>query len=369
MRESPYDIKVSGEKNSSSSGAEESSENVNEVDKPEDYLESTLLEIHELISDIENPFTLVGKLVSSLGKDKTIELLTGEKKDEPRKEPDGNRDSQSPPPLPAFFNSPKRPEPENPVASPKNNESSSSPKNLEQRDATHDAPKKEVSDKGDEGARKNVPDSPTAEKPWDRTTAPAEGLMPSPVEPPLSPRPTIGEPPATPLSMDAVHQDQEDSMLRFPSTILLQREALGGDAGLQAGSQSGFYDNLELAQKLNSLELANVMATLFGKDGSIEVLGCYAKRNWVEEEVARLILDAITLLGKVDSSKVSQGVKDASTQDHRIALYLIQQYSRSLMSAQESARFQDQLAIIKSILEVASKTSPSTAFREQGDLR
>ena len=85
---------MSTEKTPPNQGSTEGASSPAEEENPETYLQSTLLEIHELISDIENPFTLVGKLVSSLGKDKTLEILTGEKKDD---EPKKDRQDQPPP--------------------------------------------------------------------------------------------------------------------------------------------------------------------------------------------------------------------------------------------------------------------------------
>lgn len=353
-------VAVSIEKNPQDA-VEGGSENLDdEVETPENYLEDTLFEIHELISDLENPFTLVGKLISSLGKDKTLQIITGDKKEEPKK--DSEKDA-------SFSSAPGYP----PVV-PRRYDNNPARDDLKQDDTAKNQvervqgpPIVEPNNNTAKQDTKNQPEDFSQSQ--DRQNKPWENMLPSEF-----PATRVGSPPSaeTPFSpstsmpeqIDLSRPEQEEAPLHFPPVFPLQRDGLS-----QSSAQPEYGVNLELVHQLNSIELASVLVNLFGKDGSIEVLGCYAKRKWIEEEVARLILDAITLLGKADGVKAKQGVKEASTEDHRIALYLLEQFRQSLRTPQLSAQFLEYVTTIKSIFDLPPKPTPAQTFGEQNDLR
>ena len=325
---------------SSTQQTAKSIEDKKSADAPADSqntLGTTLMEIQKLISDIENPFTLVGKMISTLGKDKTLETLTGEMKGGDSKPEEKPNSPQSPKSLTPQEQLAPLLEALSDPASEKGLLPLSSPQSF--------SSKLPAQEPGRE-SQSTLTDSLNQSGPSNREKS---SSLPAEVQ-----RSTTADAPVSRFVTEVRERIVTNS---HPNT----------DSRETSAQQQAAMDFMRY---MNSIELANFLANRFGREGAIDVLGSYVKRNWIKEEIARSLLDATTILSKNDLSVIDRGAKEATVEDHRVALYLIEEYSQSLFSYSLSVKFQDLLLLIRDISSHDSNTKNSrTSDYDSHDLR
>jgi len=134
----------------------------------------------------------------------------------------------------------------------------------------------------------------------------------------------------------------------FP-LVLLDQSLTAPKAG---GDQSAGQPTMEFMKRVNSLELANFLTGIFGKERTIEILGSYVSRNWISDEVAKMVVDCVTLIEKGEFDVARRKGGELLAEDHQVALFLLDEFTKSLFNISLSLRFREMMAAMKAAFEI-----------------
>ncbi|MGA2663316.1 MAG: FlaD/FlaE family flagellar protein [Nitrososphaerales archaeon] len=306
----------------------------------EEAMDDIFLEVRRLIADIDNPFTLLGKLVSVIGRDKVIEEMGGESEAEKDKD-NGNLgvqgqlgalpgaeaallDALALQQLQRGMGGGQEPESRPPPPGERGGGSS--------RSKTQEPPQSRTREEDDD-----EPESaPQAASPLSSNQKQAQAADPrqsggsTSMISPVSPRPSVGS------GLGAAPG--------FP-LVLMDR---GSSQSPSKGSEPSVgQPTMDFMKRMNSLELANLLAGIFGKERTIDILGSYVNRNWISDEVAKMLVDCVTLIEKGEFDVPHRKGEELLVEDHQVALFLLDEFEKSLFNISLSLRFREMMAAMK----------------------
>lgn len=244
----------------------------------QDTVDNTLLEIQNLISDIENPFTLLGKMAKDLGKEKVIKTKIVDKDQEEPPTPT-NISLNSEPSYPDKNNSPVQEKPIPPlipIPSPPPPQSNRSPEPIDSEEYPNEDPE--------------------------------EDMLQNPVI-------SGGVRPQRRINP----QNLRDEGVNLPSVA----------------AQQGFYGrpesymlSAEILRFMDAIALSEFLLTLFGKDNLYDILQSYLEIGMADEDSVKSILKAIDLLTKNVKTEPPKRQRPVDSDDIITAIYLIEVFSK-----------------------------------------
>ncbi|MCL5319205.1 MAG: hypothetical protein M1503_13250 [Thaumarchaeota archaeon] len=244
----------------------------------QDSVDNTLLEIQNLISDIENPFTLLGKMAKDLGKEKVIKTKIVDNALEEQQTPINISPSPEVP-QPDTHNLPAQEKPIPPLIPTPSPPAPQSNRDSEQLDI------------------KGYPNENPEE---DMLTDPA---LSGEVRPPRR----INLPPLG-----------DDSMNLQSSTA---------QQGLY-GQSEGHMLSAEILRFMDAIALSEFLLTLFGRDNLYDILQSYLEIGMADEDSVKSILKAVDLLTKNVKSESPKRQRPVDSDDIITAIYLIEVFSK-----------------------------------------
>ena len=244
----------------------------------QDTVDNTLLEIQNLISDIENPFTLLGKMAKDLGKEKVIKTKIVDKDQEEPPTPT-NISLNSEPSYPHKNNSPvpeKPIPPLIPIPSPPPPQSNRSPEPIDSEEYLNEDPEA------------------------DMLTNPVIGGG-------VRPQRRINP------------QNLGDEGVNLPSITAKQ--------GFY-GRPESYMLSAEILRFMDAIALSEFLLTLFGKDNLYDILQSYLEIGMADEDSLKSILKAIDLLTKNVKTEPPKRQRPVDSDDIITAIYLIEVFSK-----------------------------------------
>ncbi|MCL4436192.1 MAG: hypothetical protein M1503_10435 [Thaumarchaeota archaeon] len=244
----------------------------------QDSVDNTLLEIQNLISGIENPFTLLGKMAKDLGKEKVIKTKIVDKEHEEQQtqinispspeasHPDKHNLHAQEKPIPPLI----------PVPSPPPLQSNRDSEQLDTEEYSNRNPEE------------------------DMLTDPTQS---GEVRPPRRINP----------------QHLGDERVNLQSSTAQQR---------LHGQPESYMLSAEILRFMDTIALSEFLLTLFGRDNLYDILLFYLEIGMADEDSVKLILKAIDLLTKNAKSESPKRQRPVDSDDIITAIYLIEVFSK-----------------------------------------
>jgi len=299
----------------------------------EEAMDDIFMEVRRLIADIDNPFTLLGKLVSVIGRDKVIDELGGENEEEKDK---GNMNAQGglaalPGAEAALLDALALQQLQRGMGG-GGQESESRPppgdRGGPSRSQTQEPPRSRARDDDEPESAPQAGSSSSGQKqaqgpPEPRSSGGSTSISPAPPRQPMGSG--LGPAPGFPI-------------------VLMDR---GASQAPKGSEPSVGQPTMDFMKRMNSLELANLLAGIFGKERTIDILGSYVNRNWISDEVAKMLVDCVTLIEKGEFDVPHRKGEELLVEDHQVALFLLDEFEKSLFNISLSLRFREMMAAMK----------------------
>ncbi len=281
----------------------------------QDSVDNTLIEIQNLISDIENPFTLLGKMAKDLGKDKVIKtkIVDEEHRDPQPLTPQLPTDL---PPNPDF------PEPD-----------------------THNYPQQEK---------------------------PIPPLIPTPNPPPLETSRGSDQIDSEGYPAENVEEDTPINSA-INGSVKPQRRMGPQSSGYEGTDlqnftdQQGFYGrpesytlSVQTLRFMDAIALSEFLLSLFGRDSLYDILQSYLEIGMADEDSVKSILKAIDLLTKNVKNEPPKRQRPLDADDLITAIYLLEIFSKDSSGL---------LYLLFRHLNIWADTIDGRAYDDKEDLR
>lgn len=245
----------------------------------QDTVDNTLLEIQNLISDIENPFTLLGKMAKDLGTEKVIKTKIVDKDHEEPPAPT-NISLNPEPSYPDKLNSPVQEKPIPPlipIPSPPPPQSNRSPEPIDPEEYPNEDPEEEMF---------------------------------------TNPMISGGARPQRRINPQNLRDEEEVNLPRITA-----------QQGFH-GRPESYMLSAEILRFMDAIALSEFLLTLFGKDNLYDILQSYLEIGMADEDSVKSILKAIDLLTKNVKTEPPKRPRPVDSDDIITAIYLIEVFSK-----------------------------------------